>query len=208
MGATARSVRAERNRRRLPPRRALYRWTRRITGLLATAAFLAVGVASYLMIAPDEHGGAAVDLAPAATPAPKKHHKAAVHKPKGPKPLTRAQKATRVAAVAELRRQGYTTLKASDYDPRATLRVLVGRPVGNAGGGSYAFFFNKTTFMGKDALVPSAKLKVVRHGKKAVTLGYGTCCPQKTVKVRFRLEPAGIHALDTIPPPYERALQR
>src|SRR3954453_5965913 len=110
MGATARSVRAERNRRRLPPRRALYRWTRRIMGLLATAAFLSVGVASYLMIAPDEHGGAAIDLAPAATPAPKKHHTAAVHKPKGPKPLTKAQKAPRGAAVARRGPQGQHTL--------------------------------------------------------------------------------------------------
>jgi hypothetical protein len=177
-------------------------------GLLATAAFLAVGVASYLMIAPDKDSGAALDLAPAATPAPKKHHKAVVHRPKGPKPLTKAQKATRVAAVAELRRQGFTTLKASDYDPRATFRVLVGRPVGNAGGGSYAFFFNKSTFLGKDALSPTAKLRVIRHGKKAVTLGYGTCCPEKTVKVRFRLEPAGVHALDAIPPSYARTFQR
>ena len=84
MGATARNVRAERNRRRLPPRRAFYRWTRRITGLLATAAFLGVGVASYMMIAPDRRGGAAVELAPAATPAPERpHHKAAAHRPMG-----------------------------------------------------------------------------------------------------------------------------
>jgi hypothetical protein len=209
MGATARSVRAERDRRRLPPRRALYRWTRRIIGLLATAAFLGVGVASYLMIAPDEHGGAAVDLAPAATPPAKKHHhKAAAHKPKGPKPLTKAQKAARADAVAQLRTQGYTALKTTDYDPRATFRVLIGRPVGNAGAGSYAFFFNRGTYIGKDALAPTAKLRLVSHGKKNLTLGYGVCCPQKTVKVRFRLEPQGVHALDTIPPSYQRAVQR
>jgi LppP/LprE lipoprotein len=208
MGATARSVRAERNRRRLPRRRALYRWTRRIMGLAATAAVLGVGVASYLMIAPEEHGGAALDLAPAATPAPKPHHhKAPAHK-KGPKPLTRAQKAARTDAVAALRSQGYTALKATDYDPRARFRVLIGRPVGDAGGGSYAFFFNRTTFMGKDALAPTAKLRVVSHGKKNLTLGYGVCCPRKTVKVRFRLEPQGVHALDAIPPSYQRTVHR
>src|SRR5204863_9620384 len=90
MGASARRVRAERNRRRLPPRRTLYRWTRRITGLLATAAFLGVGVAAYRMIAPDHStGSASLDPAPAATPA--RHHKAAVkHKAHKPKGLTKA----------------------------------------------------------------------------------------------------------------------
>jgi LppP/LprE lipoprotein len=175
-------------------------------GLLATAAFLGVGVASYLMIAPDDHAGAAVELAP--TPAPKQHHHKVAHKPKGPKPLTKAQKAARTDAVAVLRTQGYTALKAADYDPRATFRVLIGRPVGDAGGGSYAFFFNRTTFMGKDALSPTAKLRVVSSGKKNLTLGYGVCCPQKTVKVRFRLEPQGVHALDTIPGSYERSVHR
>jgi hypothetical protein len=192
----------------MPPRRTLYRWTRRIMGLLATAAFLGVGVAAYEMIAPGgDAGSATLDLAPAATPA---KHKKIAHQPKRAKPkgLTKAQKAARTAAVAELRRQGYTTLKQTDYDPRATFRVLVGRPVGDAGGGQYAFFFNKGVFAGKDALSPSAKLKVVKHAKKTVTLGYGTCCPAKTVKVRFRLEPQGIHALDTIPPSFERSVQR
>ena len=46
-------------------------------------------------------------------------------------------------AVAEVRRQGFTTLKPSDYDPKATLRVLIGRPVGDAAGGNRAFFFIK-----------------------------------------------------------------
>ena len=178
-------------------------------GLLATAAFLGVGVASYMMIAPDERGGAAVELAPAATPAPTKHHhKAAAHKPQGPKPLTKAQKAARANAVATLRNQGYTALKETDYDPRAMFRVLIGRPVGDAGAGSYAFFFNRTMFMGKDALSPSAKLRLVSSGKKNLTLGYGVCCPQKTVKVHFRVEPQGVHALGTIPPSYQRSVQR
>ena len=143
------------------------------------------------------------------TPAPKRHHhKAAAHRPKGPKPLTKAQKAARTDAVAVLRSQGYTALKTTDYDPRATFRVLIGRPVGDAGGGSYAFFFNGNTFMGKDTLSPTAKLRVVSHGKKNLTLGYGVCCPQKTVKVRFRLEPQGVHALDTIPASYQRSIRR
>src|SRR3954469_25811114 len=105
MEASARRVRGERDRRRTSPRRGLYRWTRRIMGLLATAAFLGVGVAAYEMIAPDgDAGSAAVDLALAAAPA---KHKKIAHKPKRarPKPLTKAQKAARTAAVAEVRRQ-------------------------------------------------------------------------------------------------------
>jgi hypothetical protein len=206
MEASARRVRAERDRRRLPPRRTLYRWTRRITGVLATAAFLGVGVAAYKMIAPEhEAGSAALNLAP--TPAAT-HHKAIhrpAHKPAG---LTKAQKAARTAAVAELRRQGYTTPKASDYDPRATLRVMIGRPVGDAGGGSYAFFFAKRRFLGRDALSPTAKLRLAGHGRHNLTLAYGTCCPARTVKVRFRLENGSVHARDPIPDSYLRSVRR
>ena len=53
--------------------------------------------------------------------------------------------------MAEVRSQGFTTLKPTDYDPKATLRVLIARPVGDAAGGYRAFFFNKTTFIGNDA---------------------------------------------------------
>ena len=210
MEATARRVRAERNRRRLPPRGGISRWTRRITGLLATAAFLGVGVASYKMIAPAHHSTAGAALAQQATAAPpaRHHHHKAKHHRHRPTRLTKAQKAARTAAVAELRRQGYTTPKASDYDPRAAFRVLVGRPVGDAGGGSYAFFFAGGTYLGRDALSPTADLKVLRHGKRNVTLSYGTCCPTRHVHVRFRLEAGRIHALQAIPPSYLRAVRR
>src|SRR3954451_10558215 len=142
MEATGRRGRSERKRRRLPPRGALARWTRRITGLLATAAFLGVGVASYKMIAPHHKAAANAALVPTATATPAKHHKR--HKARH-HALTKAQKAQRSAAVAAVRRQGYTALKPSDYAPRATFRVLIGRPVGNASGGAYAFFFNRGT---------------------------------------------------------------
>jgi hypothetical protein len=206
MEATARRVRAERNRRRLPPRGALSRWTRRIIGLLATAAFLGVGVASYEMIAPDHKTSASAALVPRATAAPatrhRKRHKARHHG------LTKAQKAARTAAVAEVRRQGYTALKASDYDPRATFRVLIGRPVGDASGGAYAFFFNGGTYLGRDSLSPSASVKVAGQAKRSVLLSYGTCCPAKSVPVRFKLQAGRIHALQAIPPSYLRAVRR
>jgi hypothetical protein len=176
-------------------------------GLFATAAFLGVGVASYKMIAPDHASTESAVLVPTATPTPAAHHKAKHHSPK-PKPLTKAQKAARTAAVAELRRQGYTTVKVSDYDPRATLRVLVGRPVGDAGAGSYAFFFAGGHYLGRDSLSPTSDLKVLRHGNKSVKLSYGTCCPVKHVHVRFKLQDGSIEALETIPPSYLRAVHR
>ena len=62
---------------------------------------------------------------PTATPKPKADE---ASKPKKPKGLTKAQKQAREDAVAEVRDQGFTTLKPTDYDPKATLRVLIGAP--------------------------------------------------------------------------------
>jgi LppP/LprE lipoprotein len=204
MEATARRVRAERNRRRLPPRGALARWTRRITGLLATAAFLGVGVASYKMIAPQHKAAANAVLAPTPTPVAKRHkrHKAKHHG------LTKAQKAQRTAAVAEVRRQGYLALKPSDYDPKATFRVLIGRPVGDPSGGSYAFFFHGGTYLGRDSLSPSASVKVAAQTPNSVVLSYRTCCPARRVPVRFKLTAGQLQPTQPVPASYLRAVHR
>jgi hypothetical protein len=84
--------------------------------------------------------------------------------------------------------------------------VLVGRPVGDAAGGTRAFFFLKDRFLGNDALAPSSKLTVAKQGKRTVTLSYGVYNPGDTAgapsgrkRVRFKLEGEGIHALDTVP---------
>jgi hypothetical protein len=208
MDSSARRNLAERNRRRLPPRRRANRWARRLTGLLATAALLGTGAAAAMMVLPDRGHNSVVQAAPAATPASnaKKPKKARAHKPKQAAGPTKAQRAARAGAVAEIRRQGFTTLKASDYDPKATLRVLIGRPVGDAAGGSYAFFFKRTQFLGKDALAPSSKLSVAKAGHLTITLSYGVYRigdtagqPNDRKRVRFRLEGDRIHALDTIP---------
>jgi hypothetical protein len=211
MDASARRVRAERDRRRLPEKGPWSRWTRRIAGLLATAVFLGVGFASAQMILPDtgEDSGAAITAAPAATPAKKaKHKKSDKKKASKPKGLTKAQKAARADAVKEVRSQGFTTLHAADYDPKATLRVLIGRPVGDAAGGYQAFFFLKDAYLGKDALTPSTYLRVSKKGttKTTVALTYGVYAPGDPTgepsgrkRVRFRLEGQAIHALDTIP---------
>ena len=206
MESTARRVKHERDRQRLPYRSGMERWTLRIVFVLATAAFLAVGVASALMILPDKSNeGAAVVITPTATPA---HKTAKAHKQKSAKPKrpTKAQLAQRTAAVAELRRQGFTTLKLSDYDYKANLRVLVGRPVGDAAGGSYAFFFLKDRFLGKDSTTPSNKLSVAKTGKSQVTLTYVTSAGR--TKVRFKLEGETLQPLDEIPAPGDRFVKR
>jgi hypothetical protein len=206
MEATARRVRADRNRRRLPERGAASRWTRRIAGLLATLAFLGVGVASYEMIAPRHKAAANAALAPTPVPTPAaKHHKRHKAKHHG---LTKAQKAARRSAVARVRQLGFTTVKSSDYDPRATLRVLVARPVGNASAGSYAFFFDRATYLGRDSLSPSASVKVAGQTEHSVILSYRTCCPAKRVPVRFKLVGGQLQPTKALPASYLRAVHR
>ena len=205
----ARRVQAERNSRRLPPKRKSYRWARRIAGVLATIAFIGVGVAIAQMVVPDgdDTEANAAALAPTATATPakkdKKTKKKKATKPKGP---TKAQRQALKDAVAIVRSKGYTTLKPSDYDPTAMFRVLIGRPVGDSAGGHRAFFFMKDTFLGNDAINPSTKLTVAKTGKVTITLSYGVYAsgdpagqPSARKKVRFRLEGTRIHALDEIP---------
>jgi hypothetical protein len=209
MDASARRVKAARNRQRLPPRSPASRWSRRLAGLLATAAFLGIGVASALMIVPDSNGGASATAAALATPA-KTHKPAATAKPKPkpkkPKGPTKAQRAQRAAAVAEVRRQGFTTLKLGDYDYKANLRVLIGRPVGDAAGGSYAFFFLKDRFLGKDSTTPSTKVTVAKAGRNTVTLAYETSAGR--TKVRFKLVGEVLQPVDVLPPAGERFVPR
>src|SRR5688572_2640594 len=110
MDRSARKVQAERNRNRLPPRRKASRWARRVTGLIATAAFLGAGVAIAMMILPDngEEVAASSGLAtPTATPKPEKK-KAAKKKSSKPKGPTKAQLAQRKDAIAVVRAEGYT----------------------------------------------------------------------------------------------------
>ena len=185
------------------------RWTRRIIGLLATAAFIGVGVVSLQMILPssgEKSNAAASAPTPTATPKAKKsskHKKAAVKKQTG---LTRSQRAAREAAVKAMRGQGFTTTKVSDYDPKATLRVLIGRPVGDAAGGYQAFFFTKTGLVGRDAHQPSTQLKVTKKAKNAITLTYGIYqsgdqpgSPSGSRNVKFVLENGVLTPQDAIP---------
>src|SRR3954454_14766578 len=204
-----RSTRRERDRRRLPHRGGMSRWTRRIIGLLATAAFIGVGVVSLQMILPnssDKSSAAASTPTPTATPKKAKkptNKKAAKKAGSG---LSAAQRKAREEAVKEMRGQGFTTTKLSTYDPKATLRVLIGRPVGDAAGGYQAFFFTKDGLVGRDAHQPSTKLKVTKKSKNAITLTYGIYqsgdqagSPSGSQNVKFVLVNGVLTPQDAIP---------
>ena len=69
-------------------------------------------------------------------------------------------------------------------------------------------YFAGGRYLGRDSLSPSADLKVVRHGKRSITLSYGTCCPAEHTHVRFKLRDGEIEPLQTVPPSYLRAVRR
>jgi hypothetical protein len=193
-----------RNRRRA-------RWPRRIAGVLATGALLAVAVAILNMVLPDSQGSSpeTAVTAPAATTAPAKA-RAKSSKPKG---LTPAQKHARAAAVGALRTQGYTPVHLRDWNPHHALRVLLGVKAGDTGGPRRAFFFAHGRYVGTDSYEPSSNLKVAGSGKRWLTLSYGiyspgdsSCCPSDGhVKVRYELSGSAVSPVGgTIPASYQR----
>jgi hypothetical protein len=217
MEASARRVRAERNRRRLPERRPAARWTRRILGVVATGVLLAIGVGIALKVMPKKDDTAdaatATATATATAHAKKTHHhthktSSKTKKASSTHHLSSAQRATRAAAVDQLRTEGYIPLNLAEYDSAATFRVLVGRPVGDASGGEYAFFFEGGKFLGHDAASPSTMIRLAKHSKVALTLTYGVYeqgdkpgAPSGRASVPFELEGGEVHALEAIPSP-------
>ncbi|MDA0137840.1 LppP/LprE family lipoprotein [Solirubrobacter deserti] len=184
-------------------------WTQRVAGVLATVALFGVGVAVFNLVRPDD-GAAVVASETAATPTatPKQSSK---KKSKKAKPLTAREKQARADAVDDVRMQGDTTVREADYDPRARLRVLIGRPVGDSTGGYRAYFFTKDGFVGKDSDFRSTELEVAKQGKATVTLRYGVYKdgdragePTGTKRVRFRLDGTALTALDVVPSADER----
>jgi hypothetical protein len=180
----------------------LRRWTRRLFGIAATIAVLAVGyVAISMIVSPSDDE---VSASPAQQRADSKERpqedaveredvaaEANGRRRSGP---GRKQRAQRRAAVAEVRAAGYEPVELAAYKTRHTLRVLIGRPHQGMSPGLRAFFFVKGRFIGNDALTPSMKLDVGRQRDRDVTLVYGLfvagdkpCCPTGgDADVRFR----------------------
>jgi hypothetical protein len=184
---------------RRPP---FQRWMRRLFGIAATIAVLAVGyVAISMIVSPSDDEVAA---SPAQQRADKKdrpeedavEREDAAAEVKGERRSgpSRRQRAQRRAAVAEVRAAGYEPVELAAYKPGPTLRVLVGRPRQGMTPGLRAFFFVKGRSIGNDALTGSLKLDVGRQRDREVTLVYGLfaagdkpCCPSGgDADVRFR----------------------
>ena len=182
----------------------------RAIGLVATLVLLGVGVAVVLTLTRDGDPASKETFAPSPTAAPKSTSKD--RKAKGPRrpPLTNAQRASRNAAVAQMRSQGFEPVAIATYNPRQTLRVLIGRPKASSTGvrGRRAFFFVREQYIGTDAASPSLRLKVARQKGGEITLAYTRyavgdkpCCPSDgTVKVRFAIGDGRLAPLDPIPP--------
>lgn len=181
----------------------------RILGILGTAALLAVGLAVALMVTQERHDSVA-DLGtapaaaakPAATPAP------AAAKARRPQ-LTEAQRASRRAAVAQMRKQGFVPVSVAAYRPRQNLRVLIGEPTkSNATRGRRAFFFVREDYIGTDAETASAHVKVASQNRTGITLAYTlytpadrACCPTGGIAlVRFTMQDGRLQPASPIPP--------
>jgi hypothetical protein len=184
------------------------RWPRRIAGVLGTAALLGSAAVIALMVLDAIEDEDTVPAAPASTPTAEPTKKNKERKPQ----LTAAQRRARSAAAAMLTREGFEPVSLADYKPQNTLRVLIGRPAVDDGGDRRAFFFVRREFIGFDADTPSAKLRVVRSGDRAITLGYRLyepgnerCCPKGGHKrVRFRWNGEALTPQGEIPPAAER----
>lgn len=178
----------------------------RILGVLGTAALLGVGLAVALIVTEDREDavdnlGAAPAAAakPTATPAPAK-----------PRPqLSQAQRASRRAAVAQLREQGFVPVSVTAYKPRQALRVLIGRPTKASGAsGRRAFFFLRENYLGTDAQTASARVRIASQNRSGITLAYTlfgptdrACCPKGgTALVRFTMEDGQLKPSSPIPP--------
>ena len=180
----------------------------RLLGLLATAVLLAVGVTVAMMVTKDNPPKPPETFAaPSATPRPSARDRERA-RPRRPR-LTPAQRASRDAAVKQMRSQGFEPVALADYHPRQNLRVLVGRPKAATGiRGRRAFFFVRSDYIGTDAASPSLRVRVARQRQNQITLAYRLfapgdkpCCPTAgTSRVRYTMSEGRLVPLDAIPP--------
>ena len=198
--------------RRSPSRR----WARRIVGVLATAAMLAVGAVAASMILSPDHDEVAANTAAAKggagkerreRPGVKRENTVAVDEEERRSGPTRRQRRQQRDAVEEVRAAGYEPVELADYRPGQTLRVLVGRPREGTTPGLKAFFFARGRYLGNDALSSSMELEVGRQRAREITLVYGLfvagdrpCCPSGgEAEVRFRWTGDELEPRDEIP---------
>src|SRR3954468_24049140 len=120
MGASARRVRVQRGRRRLPRRlrSPTRRWVRRLVGLLGTLVLAGAAVGVGRLVLPDAGLPGVISALEA------KPHGAGggevLRLPDGPR---RGHVTTLRRAVRVLRAHGYAPVRRADYRPHAVLRV-------------------------------------------------------------------------------------
>ena len=187
------------------PRGRLAKGFARLVGLLATAVLLAVGVTVVQMVTRD-NGTEPAETFAAPNPTPQSAKKAP--RPAGRR-LTPAQKASRDAAVKQLRSQGFEPVSLAVYRPRQSLRVLIGRAKQATGiRGRRAFFFVRRDYLGTDAAEPSLRVRVARQRGRVITLAYTLFSPGDReskptggiAKVRFTMADGRLVPEDPIPP--------
>jgi hypothetical protein len=126
-----------------------------------------------------------------------------------PVPLTAAERAERQAAADVVASRGFEVVRLRDWDPKDTLRVLIGR---SSSGGRLAFFFVNGDYIGNDSSDASARLSVRRTSDLAATLRYRIYAPGdspdrptgETVDVRFRWNGASLQPETALPAPSQR----
>ncbi len=126
-----------------------------------------------------------------------------------PTPTTAAQQEERAAAAQIVVSRGFKVVHLGDYDPKATLRVLIGR---SDTGSELAFFFANGDYIGNDSTDPSADVSVVSTDDLEVTLQYGIFQsadePDKPtgvpVIVHFSWDGTELTPLEALPSPEQR----
>ena len=196
------------HRPRKPSRGPVMTQLMRLIGLAATGLLLAVGVAVVVLVTRDNGSDPPETFAaPSATPRPAAKAKKR-ERPRRPR-LTNAQRASRDAAVTQLRSQGFEPVALADYKPRQSLRVLIGRPKASTGvRGRRAFFFVREEYLGTDAAEPSLRVRVLRQRDGVVTLNYTLFSPGDkpskptggTARVRFAIADGRLIPRDPLPP--------
>jgi hypothetical protein len=163
-----------------------------VSGLLLTGLIVVVMVIGAATGDPERPVLAATT--PTATPTPTP---TATPKPKPtPVPLTPEQRQVRDTARQTVESKGFEVVRLRDWDPRRTLRVLIGRQT--AGGKFLAFFFVKDRgYIGNDTSEASTKLRVKRVRDSIVTLTYGT--PNGNRDVRYQWDGSNLSPLDQVP---------
>lgn len=124
-------------------------------------------------------------------------------------PLNGQQQLERQDAVDVVRSRGFDVVRLRDYDPSATLRVLIGR---SDDGGEMAFFFVVGEYLGNDSADASAKVRVDQTSDLEVTLGYRIFQPGdepdrptgEPVLVEFVYDGSRVQPVDALPAPEER----